>query len=38
MKAGYDVSWSETAEKDFLAIIEYIANDSPSVLMTSSKT
>jgi toxin ParE1/3/4 len=30
MKAGYDVSWSETAEKDLLAIIEYIANDSSS--------
>ena len=30
MKEGYDVFWSETAEKDLLAIIEYIANDSPS--------
>jgi toxin ParE1/3/4 len=30
MKQGYAVAWSETAERDLLAIIEYIADDSPS--------
>ncbi len=30
MKQGYAVSWSETAERDLHAIIEYIADDSPS--------
>jgi toxin ParE1/3/4 len=30
MKAGYNVSWSETAEKDLLGVIEFIAADSPS--------
>ena len=29
MNRTYDVTWSETAEKDLLAIVEYIANDSP---------
>ena len=26
----YDVRWSETAEKDLMAIVDYIADDSPS--------
>jgi toxin ParE1/3/4 len=30
MKERHSVVWSETAEKDLLAIIEYIADDSPS--------
>ncbi len=30
MKTGYEVFWSEIAETDLLAIIEHIANDSPS--------
>ena len=30
MKKGYAVNWSETAEGDLRAIIEYIADDSPS--------
>ncbi len=30
MRRVYDVRWTETAETDLLAIIEYIANDSPS--------
>jgi plasmid stabilization system protein ParE len=30
MKQGYGVTWSETAERDLLAITEYIAGDSPS--------
>ncbi len=30
MKKIYDVRWSETAERDLIAIIEYIADDSPS--------
>ncbi len=30
MREVYDVAWSETAEKDLVAIIEYIADDSPS--------
>jgi toxin ParE1/3/4 len=30
MKKVYDVRWSERAEKDFHAIIQYIAQDSPS--------
>lgn len=30
MKQNYTVTWSETAEKDLLAIIRYIADDSPS--------
>ena len=30
MKQIYAVAWSETAERDLLAIIEYIADDSPS--------
>lgn len=30
MKERHTVMWSETAEKDLLAIIEYIADDSPS--------
>lgn len=30
MKGRYAVAWSETAEKDLVGIIEYIARDSPS--------
>ncbi len=30
MKRDYAVTWSETAEGDLLAIIDYIADDSPS--------
>ncbi len=30
MKQVYDVKWSETAERDLIAIVEYIADDSPS--------
>jgi toxin ParE1/3/4 len=30
MKKVYEVRWSETSEKDLVAIIEYIADDSPS--------
>jgi toxin ParE1/3/4 len=30
MKRDYAVTWSETAERDLLAIIDYIADDSPS--------
>jgi toxin ParE1/3/4 len=29
MRQAYDVTWSETAERDLLAIVEYIADDSP---------
>jgi toxin ParE1/3/4 len=30
MKRAYAVTWSETAEADFLFIIEHIADDGPS--------
>lgn len=30
MKQGYAVAWSETAERDLLAIIDYIADENPS--------
>jgi toxin ParE1/3/4 len=30
MRQVYDVKWSETAERDLIAIVEYIADDSPS--------
>lgn len=30
MKKSYDVRWSETAERDLMAIVEYVADDSPS--------
>ncbi|MFA5353627.1 MAG: type II toxin-antitoxin system RelE/ParE family toxin [Thermodesulfovibrionales bacterium] len=30
MKETYDVRWSETAERDLIGIVEYIADDSPS--------
>ena len=30
MKQRYDVAWSETAERDLIAIIDYLADDSPS--------
>ena len=30
MKEIYDVRWSETAERDLIAVVEYIADDSPS--------
>ena len=30
MKQTYEVAWSETAERDLSAIIEYIADDNPS--------
>ena len=30
MKEVYDVRWSETAERDLIAIVEYIADESPS--------
>ena len=30
MKKSYDVRWFETAERDLIAILEYIADDSPS--------
>jgi toxin ParE1/3/4 len=29
MRKVYDVEWSETAERDLIAIIEYIADESP---------
>jgi toxin ParE1/3/4 len=31
MKKIYEVRWSETSEKDLISIIEYIAQDSPSI-------
>jgi len=31
MKKAYEVRWSETSEKDLISIIEYIAQDSPSI-------
>jgi toxin ParE1/3/4 len=31
MKKTYEVRWSETSEKDLISIIEYIAQDSPSI-------
>jgi plasmid stabilization system protein ParE len=31
MKKTYEVRWSETSEKDLINIIEYIAQDSPSI-------
>jgi len=31
MKKSYEVRWSETAEKDLISIIEYIAQGSPPV-------
>ena len=30
MKQVYEVAWSEAAERDLLAILEYIADDSPA--------
>jgi plasmid stabilization system protein ParE len=30
MKQTYEVVWSETAERDFIAIVQYIADDSPA--------
>ncbi len=30
MTRGYAVAWSETAERDLIGIIEYIADDSPA--------
>ncbi len=30
MTRGYEVAWSETAERDLIGIMEYIAGDSPS--------
>jgi plasmid stabilization system protein ParE len=30
MRKTYDVIWSETSEKDFVGMVEYIAADSPS--------
>jgi toxin ParE1/3/4 len=30
MTKTYDVRWSETAERDLIAIVDYIADDSPS--------
>ena len=30
MKQAYEVVWSETAERDLIAIVEYIAEDSPA--------
>ena len=30
MKEVYDVRWSEIAERELIAIVEYIADDSPS--------
>ena len=29
MRQAYEVTWSETAERDLYAIVEYIADDSP---------
>lgn len=31
MKKTYEVRWSETSEKDLINIMEYIAQDSPSI-------
>jgi plasmid stabilization system protein ParE len=31
MKKVYEIIWSETSEKDLISIIEYIAQDSPSI-------
>jgi addiction module RelE/StbE family toxin len=31
MKKIYEVRWSETSEKDLISIIEYIAQNSPSL-------
>jgi plasmid stabilization system protein ParE len=31
MKKAYEVRWPETSEKDLISIIEYIAQDSPSI-------
>lgn len=33
MQKEYEVVWAETAENDFLKIIEYIAEDSPSTAL-----
>jgi len=30
MRKVYDVRWAQTAERDLLAIVEYIADDNPS--------
>jgi toxin ParE1/3/4 len=30
MKKPYDVRWSETSENDLIAIVQHIADDSPS--------
>ncbi|HPA76617.1 MAG TPA: type II toxin-antitoxin system RelE/ParE family toxin [Deltaproteobacteria bacterium] len=30
MKKSFDVIWSETAEKDLISIIEFIAEDNPA--------
>ncbi|NTU43173.1 MAG: type II toxin-antitoxin system RelE/ParE family toxin [Nitrospirales bacterium] len=30
MRETYDIRWSETAERDLIVIVEYIADDSPS--------
>ena len=29
MRRAYGIKWSETAERDLIAIVEYIADDSP---------
>ncbi len=31
MKKAYEVRWSETSEKDLINIMEYLAQDSPSL-------
>jgi len=31
MKRSYEIIWSETSEKDLTSIIEYIAQDNPSI-------
>jgi toxin ParE1/3/4 len=38
MKKSYDLRWSETSENDLLAIIQYIADDSPHQAYEASKT
>jgi len=37
MKRTYEVIWAETAEKDLISIIDYIATDAPSIAVEKLK-
>lgn len=37
MKRTYEIIWSETSEKDLISIIEYIAQDRPSIAYDTFK-